>query len=148
MAAMVHGNNGRIGFVMESKDQENTYRLALRCPKCGLMQYVKKECRRCKKPIPFPDVLPDVFLVKICTRVVREKIERSCLKCGLFNDELLSLTEYDIDEIPTMHDMRKDLILRAMNRCNQDVRSAAKLLGIGKTTMYRHLIEMGFSKKR
>jgi len=156
---MGHGSNGRSGFVMECKEKtehrEVSCRIAYRCPKCKLIQYAGKKCVRCQEPMVIPDILPDVFLVKIIENVSRERVERCCPKCGTFPDEYSHpKTSEDVipspkmeTRIPTMEEMEKDLIVRAMYCSENDGVIAAKMLGIGKTTLYRKLKQMGIKMK-
>jgi len=45
----------------------------------------------------------------------------------------------DPDELTTVEEMERRLILRALRETNGDKLAAARLLGIGKTTLYRKL---------
>jgi transcriptional regulator of acetoin/glycerol metabolism len=47
-----------------------------------------------------------------------------------------------VDRFPTMAEMERTMILAAYRRSNRRPLLAARLLGIGKTTMYRKLREM------
>jgi transcriptional regulator of acetoin/glycerol metabolism len=47
-----------------------------------------------------------------------------------------------VDHFPTMAEMERTMILAAYRRSNRRPLLAARLLGIGKTTMYRKLREM------
>jgi two-component system response regulator HydG len=48
-------------------------------------------------------------------------------------------------EVKTLADLERDAILGAIRTLNGDKLQAAKLLGIGKTTLYRKLKEYGIA---
>lgn len=105
----------------------------VRCQKCELVQWRDHElCRRCGVVLPEP-------IVKIVERVV--------FQASSGNDAesipvpMLSETGATSD-FPTMAQMERTMILAAYQRSNRRPLLAARLLGIGKTTMYRKLREM------
>jgi two-component system response regulator HydG len=49
----------------------------------------------------------------------------------------------DSDELTTLEEMERRAILRALRETNGDKLAAARLLGIGKTTLYRKLKQYG-----
>jgi two-component system response regulator HydG len=51
--------------------------------------------------------------------------------------------EGGVPEVKTLADLERDAILGAIRILNGDKLQAAKLLGIGKTTLYRKLKEYG-----
>jgi len=51
--------------------------------------------------------------------------------------------EGSVPEVKTLADLERDAILNAIRILNGDKLQAAKLLGIGKTTLYRKLKEYG-----
>jgi two-component system response regulator HydG len=53
------------------------------------------------------------------------------------------LPENGLPEVKTLADLERDAILNAIRILNGDKLQAAKLLGIGKTTLYRKLKEYG-----
>jgi len=109
----------------------------VRCLKCELVQWRDRElCRRCGVALPEP-------IVKIVERVV----ERIVFELSSGNDAesvpvpVLRETAATSD-FPTMAEMERRMILAAYQRSNRRPLLAARLLGIGKTTMYRKLREM------
>ena len=109
----------------------------VRCQKCELAQWRdRKLCRRCGVALPEP-------IVKIVERVV----ERVVLQLSSGKDAesvpvpVLRETGATTD-FPTMAEMERRMILAAYQRSNRRPLLAARLLGIGKTTMYRKLREM------
>ena len=53
--------------------------------------------------------------------------------------------EGGVAEVKTLADLERDAILGAIRTLNGDKLQAAKLLGIGKTTLYRKLKEYGIA---
>jgi two-component system response regulator HydG len=53
--------------------------------------------------------------------------------------------EGSVPEVKTLADLERDAILSAIRTLNGDKLQAAKLLGIGKTTLYRKLKEYGIA---
>ena len=51
----------------------------------------------------------------------------------------------DAAPVKTLADLERDAILGTIRRLNGDKLQAAKLLGIGKTTLYRKLKEYGIA---
>lgn len=97
----------------------------VRCRCCELVQWNDRaNCRRCGDALPEP-------LVKIVERVVEKVVIRhdpECIqKTGVF---------------PTMAEVERAMILAAYQKSNRRPLEAARLLGIGKTTVYRKLREM------
>jgi transcriptional regulator of acetoin/glycerol metabolism len=97
----------------------------VRCKACELRQHAKATCRRCGKQLPAPE-----RDVETQEKIVRERIERACPKCGLFADEA---------KLPTLAEAEEMLIQEAMKRANGQPSEASRLLGIGRTTLYRRL---------
>jgi transcriptional regulator of acetoin/glycerol metabolism len=103
--------------------------------------------------------------VKIVERVVEKVVVRQdpeCLKnleqarqlIAAASDRLmLQPTEVEapivlapasvVNSFPTMAEMERAMILAAYQRSNRSPLEAARLLGIGKTTLYRKLREIG-----
>lgn len=102
------------------------------------MQWRDREtCRRCGASLPAP-------VVKIVERVVERIVFRPYAPS-------IAKTEGAVEEVgevgavnnfPTMAEMERMMILAAYQRSNRRTLEAARLLGIGKTTMYRKLREM------
>lgn len=115
-------------------------------------------CRRCGNLLPQP-------FVRIVERVVETVVIRrdpQCLKkleeaCRLVSEaaEHLQRSEAmqqnvtllhcisDADVFPTMAEIERSVIAAAYERSNRKPLEAARLLGIGKTMMYRKLREIG-----
>ena len=97
----------------------------VRCRHCELVQWRDRaNCRRCGTALPEP-------VVKIVERVV-EKV----------------VISYDPAQIPkgvpfpTMAEVERAMILAAYQKSNRRPLEAARLLGIGKTTLYRKVREI------
>jgi transcriptional regulator of acetoin/glycerol metabolism len=88
----------------------------VRCLNCDLMQFPGKVCRRCRKAMLAPK--PPVDTQKIPT------------------SEIVFPWPTDLP-LPTMKQVHTALIVAALNRAAGNREQAAKMLGIGKTTMYR-----------
>jgi transcriptional regulator of acetoin/glycerol metabolism len=137
----------------------NVERDKVRCLNCELMQWSDRaNCRRCGQPLPEP-------VVKIVERVVEkvvarqdphcvEELERACRLISAATDRLnqscagrkvpVILSESrETESFPTMAEMERSMILAAYERSERKPLVAARLLGIGKTTFYRKLKEMG-----
>jgi transcriptional regulator of acetoin/glycerol metabolism len=131
----------------------------VRCRCCELVQWSDRaNCRRCGAALPEP-------LVKIVERVVEKVVIRhdpECIQSLAQARELISaatdrLTEraaeaatpvvlaqvQEIGAFPTMAEVERAMILAAYQKSNRRPLEAARLLGIGKTTLYRKLREMG-----
>lgn len=130
----------------------------VRCRDCELVQWRDYElCRRCGAVLPEP-------IVKIVEKVVEKVIVRHDARCleelqqarqllaaaseRLAQPDTEAVTVLgqmqttDADEFPTMAEMQRRLVLAAYQKSNRQPLLAARLLGIGKTTMYRKLREM------
>jgi transcriptional regulator of acetoin/glycerol metabolism len=131
----------------------------VRCRNCELVQWSDRvNCRRCGVVLPKP-------LVKIVERVVEKVVIRhdpECIQSLAQARELISaaadrLTQQaaepatpvvlgqvqETGAFPTMAEVERAMILAAYQRSNRRPLEAARLLGIGKTTLYRKLREMG-----
>jgi transcriptional regulator of acetoin/glycerol metabolism len=64
------------------------------------------------------------------TKVIRERVEVACPRCGLFSTEA---------KLPTLREAERMLIDEAMKRAHGQPSEASRLLGIGRTTLYRRL---------
>jgi transcriptional regulator of acetoin/glycerol metabolism len=120
----------------------------VRCQKCELVQWSDREkCRRCGAALPAP-------VVKIVERVVERIVFRdspqSLVTTEAYDDAnasqaipMLGPNEAVLaSRFPTMAEMECTMILAAYRRSNRRPLLAARLLGIGKTTMYRKLREI------
>ena len=131
----------------------------VRCRNCELVQWSDRvNCRRCGVVLPKP-------LVKIVERVVEKVVIRhdpECIQSLAQARELISaaadrLTQQAAEPVtpvvlsqvqeagafPTMAEVERAMILAAYQKSNRRPLEAARLLGIGKTTVYRKLREMG-----
>ena len=131
----------------------------VRCQRCELVQWSDREnCRRCGSALPQP-------VVKIVERVVEKVVIRhdpECIQSLAQARELISaatdrLTQQDVEAVvplvvaqipetgalPTLAEVERAMILAAYRRSNRRPLKAARMLGIGKTTLYRKLKEMG-----
>ena len=118
---------------------------------CELVQWGDRgHCRRCGTVLPEP-------VVKIVERVVEKVIIPRCPQCGGNHDAAVSegAAEFSVlpvtpdravtvvpSHFPTMAEVERIMILAAYRRSNRRPLEAARLLGIGKTTLYRKLRQM------
>lgn len=104
----------------------------IRCRSCELMQWNdRSDCRRCGAALPQP-------VVQIVERIVERVVVHPCQRCG----ESATAEPVVPTPFPTMAEVERKMILAAYRRSNRRPLEAARLLGIGKTTMYRKLREM------
>jgi transcriptional regulator of acetoin/glycerol metabolism len=131
----------------------------VRCRNCELVQWSDRaNCGRCGVVLPEP-------LVKIVERVVEKVVIRhdpECIQSLAQARELISaaadrLTQrtagaaipvvlaqvQETGAFPTMAEVERAMILVAYQKSNRRPLEAARLLGIGKTTLYRKLREIG-----
>lgn len=122
----------------------------IRCGNCELVQWRDREnCRRCGRALPQP-------VVKIVERVVERIVVRHDPQCvqnleqarqllADASDRLMQAGENPAaplivtENFPTMAEMERAMILAAYRRSDHKPLEAARLLGIGKTTLYRKL---------
>jgi transcriptional regulator of acetoin/glycerol metabolism len=137
----------------------NEEREKIRCRACELVQWNDGvNCRRCGSALPEP-------VVKIVERVVEkvvirrdpqclEKLEQACRLISAATEQLqrseaeqkalTHLHQFSEAEVfPTMAEVERSVLVAAYERSNRKPLEAARLLGIGKTTMYRKLREIG-----
>ncbi len=131
----------------------------VRCRSCELVQWSDRAgCRRCGVALPQP-------VVKIVERVVKKIVIRRDPQCLQKLEEahrlIFAATERlqqpsaeekapilfsqisEAGAFPTMAEMERAIIAAAYERSNRRPLEAARLLGIGKTTVYRKLRAMG-----
>ena len=131
----------------------------VRCRSCELVQWSDRaNCRRCGTVLPEP-------IVRIVERVVEKVVIRQDPQClqkleqasKLISTATERLPQPCVESVapialaqvseagvfPTMAEMERTLILAAYERSNRRPLEAARLLGIGKTTVYRKLRAMG-----
>lgn len=99
------------------------------CLACGLCQFPRRNCRRCGAVLPMADPAP-AEAVPAEQKVIRERVEVACPRCGLFAEEA---------KLPTLREAERLLIEEAMRRAHGQPSEASRLLGIGRTTLYRRL---------
>ena len=138
----------------------NEERERVRCRNCELVQWSERtNCRRCGAALPQP-------IVKVVDRVVERVVVRHDPQClhsleqarqliAEASDRLMQpsanlaslipLPNAKLDQFPTIAEVERALILVAYQRSNRRPLEAARLLGMGKTTFYRKLREIGKS---
>jgi len=134
-------------------------RAKIRCVQCELVQWADNgRCRRCGKALPAPVVN---VVERVVERVVFQQDSQSLLNLQEAS-KLISATAARLEEstaqqklpgrlnplstvetFPTLGEMERAMILAAYRKSNRKPVEAARLLGIGKTTFYRKLKEMG-----
>ena len=131
----------------------------VRCRSCELVQWSDRaNCRRCGTALPEP-------IVRIVERVVEKVVIRQDPQClqkleqasRLISTATERLTQQCVESVapivlaqvpetgvfPTMAEVERAMIVAAYERSNRRPLEAARLLGIGKTTVYRKLREIG-----
>jgi DNA-binding NtrC family response regulator len=131
----------------------------VRCRSCELVQWSDRAgCRRCGIALPQP-------VVRIVERVVERIVIRQDPQCLQKLEEAHRLISAATERLqrssaeekapilfshiseeqafPTMAEMERAIIAAAYERSNRKPLEAARLLGIGKTTVYRKLRAMG-----
>ena len=131
----------------------------VRCRSCELVQWSDRtNCRRCGMALPEP-------IVKIVERVVEKVVIRQDPQCLRKLEQAYSLISSATERLqqpgaevrvpilfseiseagafPTMAEVERAIIVAAYERSNRKPQEAARLLGIGKTTVYRKLRAMG-----
>lgn len=131
----------------------------VRCRNCELTQWADRaHCRRCGDALPQPIVR---FVERVVERVVirqdpqcLENLEQARQLIAAASERLSnqcaepeSQLEFEPASLagpfPTIAEMERAMILAAYRRSNRRPLEAARLLGIGKTTLYRKLRELG-----
>ena len=130
----------------------------VRCRQCELAQWDDREnCRRCGVTLPQP-------LVKIVERVIEKVVVSQDPECVRDLEQARRLIEEvserlvrssvdkavpfllarnsEVEGFPTMAEVERAMILAAYQTSNRKPIEAARLLGIGKTTLYRKLREL------
>jgi transcriptional regulator of acetoin/glycerol metabolism len=137
----------------------NEEREKVRCLHCELVQWRDRtNCRRCGQALPEPVVqIVERIVEKVVVRHDPECIENleqarqliAAASCRLTRQCTESVTPLVVAQapesgaFPTMAEMERTMIMAAYQRSNRKPLEAARLLGIGKTTLYRKLREMG-----
>jgi transcriptional regulator of acetoin/glycerol metabolism len=131
----------------------------VRCRQCELVQWRAGEnCRRCGVALPEPIV---TIIERVVEKVVlqpdpqsldnleqarrlltaaSEHLTRQCMESAA--SSILAQASPS-GSFPTIAEMERTMILAAYQRSNRKPLEAARLLGIGKTTLYRKLREIG-----
>ena len=130
----------------------------VRCRQCELAQWNDRtNCRRCGTPLLQP-------VVKVVERVVERVVVRQDAECierleqarelitlaseRLTQQSFQQAVPADLMQVvgmgafPKMAEVERAMILAAYQRSNRKSLDAARLLGIGKTTLYRKLREI------
>ena len=131
----------------------------VRCRSCELVQWNDRtNCRRCGTALPRP-------IVRIVERVVEKVVirqdpeslqnleqarklisaaaERLMQQCVEPMAPVMLAQVPEVGAFPTMAEVERAMIVAAYKRSNRKPLEAARLLGIGKTTVYRKLREIG-----
>lgn len=120
----------------------------VRCRDCELVQWKdRSDCRRCGSTLPQPiEKIVEKVVFGPCSRCAQRfdgsapadaaGIPQSPVTLPVLPEAL------DPNQFPTMAEVERRMILAAYQRSNRRPLEAARLLGIGKTTMYRKLREM------
>ena len=134
-------------------------RVKIRCLQCELVQWRDRaSCRRCGRALPEP-------IVKIVERVVEKVVIRQDPQCLRKLEQAYSLISAATERLqqpgagervpimlseiseagafPTMAEVERVIFVAAYERSNRKPLETARLLGIGKTTVYRKLREIG-----
>lgn len=130
----------------------------VRCRHCELVQWrVGENCRRCGLALPQPIVtIVERIVEKVVVRhdpqclenleqarqLIAEASDRLTRQCTESPAPLVLAHASRSSSFPTLAEMERTLILAAYHRSNRKPLEAARLLGIGKTTVYRKLREM------
>jgi len=126
----------------------------VRCQSCELVQWSDRaNCRRCGSALPEP-------VVKVVERVVLqhdpeclENLEKARRLILAATERLMQQSFESVDPVvlphgpqaevfPTLAEVERAAIVAAYQRSNRKPLEAARLLGIGKTTLYRKLREI------
>jgi DNA-binding NtrC family response regulator len=130
----------------------------VRCQSCELVQWRDRaNCRRCGSALPDP-------IVKVVERVVEKVVVRHDPQCIENLEEARKLilaatdrlTHQSVEAVspvvqaqvqetgvfPTLAEVERTMILAAFQKSNRKPLETARLLGIGKTTLYRKLSEI------
>jgi transcriptional regulator of acetoin/glycerol metabolism len=131
----------------------------IRCLSCYLAQWNDRaNCRRCGSALP-------EIIVRVVERVVERVVVRQDTQClyslAMACNRIVAATErpmepgsdrtvpvvlgevQETEVFPTIAEIERAMIVAAYEKSNRKPVVAAHLLGIGKTTLYRKLREMG-----
>ena len=127
----------------------------VRCQSCELVQWRdRSNCRRCGSALPDP-------IVKVVEKVVIRHDPQCLEDLDEARKLILSATDRLVQQplepvapvvlakvpeagtFPTLAEVERVMIVAAYQKSNRRPLEAARLLGIGKTTLYRKLREIG-----
>jgi DNA-binding NtrC family response regulator len=90
----------------------------VRCDGCGLNHFVQRDCRKCGQPLPGSDTTPAVLFLSTMA------------------------------PLPTTWALQEMLIVEALTRTEGSVIKAARMIGIGKTTMFRKMHDLNIPTQK
>jgi|SRR5580698_10616838 transcriptional regulator of acetoin/glycerol metabolism len=127
----------------------------VRCQSCELVQWSDQaKCRRCRSALPEP-------IVKVVEKVVIRHDPQCLEDLDEARKLILAATDRLVQQplepvapvvlaqvpetgtFPTLAEVERVMIVAAYQKSNRRPLEAARLLGIGKTTLYRKLREIG-----
>jgi hypothetical protein len=131
----------------------------VRCRSCELVQWSDRaNCRRCGTALPEPIVrIVERVVEKVVIRKEPQGLQKLEQASRLSSTATERLTQQCLESVapivlaqvpetgvfPTMAEVERAMIVAAYERSNRRPLEAARLLGIGKTTVYRKLRAMG-----
>ena len=137
----------------------NEEREKIRCRSCELVQWSDRaNCRRCGAALPEPIArIVEQVVEKIVIRQDPQCLQRPEMVSRLIYTTTERLTQQRMESVapivlaqvpergvfPTVAEVERAMIVAAYERSNRRPLEAARLLGIGKTTVYRKLRAMG-----
>ena len=130
----------------------------VRCQNCELVQWSDRaNCRRCGNALPEPivriveRVVERVVIrqdpqclqkLEQASRLISTATERLTQRCAASAAPIVLAQIPETGGFPTMAEVEQAMIVAAYERSNRRPLEAARLLGIGKTTVYRKLRAM------
>ena len=130
----------------------------VRCRSCELVQWSDRaNCRRCGRRLPEPVVnIVERVVEKVvilqdpqclqkleqASRLISSATERLQQSSAIEKAPILFSQISEAGVLPTMAEVERALIVAAYERSNRKPLETARLLGIGKTTVYRKLREI------
>lgn len=131
------------------------------CSRCGLKQKPNVYCLKCEKNLPGIEIVevPKEVFIPVDKIIVSEKpvtitkeivASSLCPKCHLsFSTAEQKYVNPETREIAVdsfnLHLIERDTIIRAAKLTKGDHKNTPRILGIGKTTLYRKLKGYGLS---
>ena len=123
----------------------------IKCQRCGKEQAIRSSCINCDKEFPEiriavkeVEVVKEIYVDKIVHREIPIFLNQEVIVSALCPACLKSHHSYVNDpvDVCTFAEMEEKLIKRALSITASSI-EAAKLLGIGKITLYRKIKELG-----